>query len=49
MGAALVSDLSDLSDLSDKIGAPLYAPRVCVGAVWYGSGAKITAVVCRAT
>ena len=37
-GVALVSDLSDLSD---KMGAPLYTPRVCCAAVWYGSGADL--------
>ena len=36
-----MSDLSDLSDLSDKMGAPLYTPRVCCAAVWYGSGADV--------
>ena len=38
MGVALASDLSDLSDLSDKMGAPLYTPRVCCAAVRFGSG-----------
>ena len=41
MGVALVSDLSDLSDLSDKMGAPLYTPRACCTAVWFGSGENL--------